>query len=59
MARHFMILPFCLKVVLDCNSFKDKLNRLSKACLMKNIVSPFSNSYNIRKTDPLHLNTRI
>ena len=29
---------FCLKIVLDCNSFKYKWNPLSDAHLMKNIV---------------------
>ena len=37
-ARHFMIIFFCLETVLDCNSFIYKLNRLNDGRLMKNIV---------------------
>ena len=36
-ARHFMIIIFCLKIVLDGNSLLYKYNRLSDARLMKNI----------------------
>ena len=57
-ARHFIKISFCLKVVLDSNSFIYKYNCLSDARLMKilsenwhvnGFVSSFSNSYNIRK----------
>ena len=66
MTRHF-ILSFCLKTLLYCSSFIYKLNRLSDARLMKNIVkkhvngpvSSISNSYNILERYSLHSNTRI
>ena len=59
---------FVQKAVLDCISFIQNLNRLRDAGMMKNIKKKnhvnglallFSNSYNIRKPYPLHLNMRI
>ena len=64
-----MIIFFCSKNMLHCNNFICKYNLSSDARLMNNTVKKaiciwaciiiLSNSCNIGKPYPLHLNTRI